>query len=232
VRIYTSANRYLRAVPVGSKPAGRWSAAWNGRLVNGTRVPDGTYKFRWVATDTAGNTSYSALYPVGINWRRAVLKKGTKTLTASASRTSSYVGSCSIVRTATDVAPGALELRSNGKEQDGVACNTAAAGFDIARTYNRWQLPNVTRVHSITVVARGGDQYSLGGVATLSVQAPAGGMLKTKLLSGPLASYSAPAVGANALDRYRYLRWRMDTRRGDSWTAHSFTVNYSWWVLV
>jgi hypothetical protein len=38
------------------------------------------------------------------------------TLTAAASRTATYVGSCSIVRSATDVAAGALELRSNGKE--------------------------------------------------------------------------------------------------------------------
>ena len=117
---------------------------WNGRLVNGTRLPTGTYKFRWVATDSAGNRSYSALYPVGLNGRRAVLKKATKTLTASASRTTTYVGSCSVVRTATDVAAGALEC----------------AG----------QVP-------LPALARG-------------------------------------------------------TRRGDSWTARSFAVNYSWWVLV
>ena len=182
---------------------------WNGRLVNGTRLPTGTYKFRWVATDSAGNRSYSALYPVGPNGRRAVLKKATKTLTASASRTTTYVGSCSVVRTATDVAAGALELRSNGKEQDGVACNTSAAGYDIARTSHRWQLPNVTRIHSITVVARDGDQYSRGGVGTLSVHTVTGVMLKKKLLSGALASYAAPAVGASALDKYRYLRWRV-----------------------
>ena len=40
------------------------------------------------------------------------------------------------------------------------------------------------------------------------------------------------AVDASALETDRYFRWRLVTRQGDSWTARSYNVHYSWWVLV
>lgn len=44
-----------RILRLGALPAGAFTRAWDGRRADGTLMPAGTYRYRFVATDTAGN---------------------------------------------------------------------------------------------------------------------------------------------------------------------------------
>jgi flagellar hook assembly protein FlgD len=230
LRIYTSGGKLVRTLSLGTKAKGRHSGSWNGRLASGTKLPAGTYLFAWIARDVAGNQRTTGKSSFKLSWQKAVLRSTSKTVTAAASRYSTVVGSCSLVRTASEVASGALELRSNGKEQDGVACDSSTSTFDLASTRHRL-LVSVREYKSLKVTVYGSDAYGFG-TGTLSVHNPSGSVAASRSLPKDLGSYAAPVVGAAAVDRYGYLRWRMTTRQGHSWAPRKFTVAYSWWVRV
>jgi flagellar hook assembly protein FlgD len=234
LRVYTSGGKLIRTLSLGTKPKGRHAAAWNGRLASGKAVPAGTYLFSWMARDVSGNQRLTGKSSFTLSWQRAVLRSGSTTVTAAASRFYSLVGSCSLVRSASEVAAGALELRSNGKAQDAepgqVVCDPSLANFDLAQTRHRVRLP-VREYKSLTVKVNGSDAYGFG-TGTFAVHYPNAKVATSRSVPAGLGTYSAAAVGAAAVDRYGYLRWRMTTRQGHSWAPRKFAVSFSWWVRV
>lgn len=230
LRIYTARGSLIRTVSLGTAAKGRRTGSWNGRLASGKTVAAGTYLFAWLSQDVAGNRRATSKSSFTLSWQRAVLRSGSTAATAAASRSSTSVGSCSLVRTASEVAAGALELRSNGKEQDGIACDSTTATFDLAQTRHRVRLA-VREYKSLTVTVYGSDAYGFG-TGTLSVHYPSGKTATSREVPKDLGSYAAAAVGGAAVDRYGYLRWRMTTTQGHSWAPRKFTVKYSWWVRV
>lgn len=230
LRIYTSTGKWVRTLPLGYKAKGRRTASWNGRKADGTKLRAGTYLFAWTVRDVAGNERRTGRSSFKLSWQRAVLRSASKKLAATSSRYGTYVGSCSLVRTAAEIAAGALELRSNGKAQDGVDCDGAAAGFDIAQTRHRISLP-AAEYKAIRVTVTGSDAYGFG-TGTLSVHYPSGRTATARSLPKTLGSYPANVVGPGVRSSTGYVRWRVTAREGHSWSPRTFTVAYSWWVRI
>lgn len=62
--VYNRAGKRLRVIRGGPKPVGRVGVSWDGRRPDGSGYPSGTYLFRLVAHDLAGNERVTRAYRV------------------------------------------------------------------------------------------------------------------------------------------------------------------------
>jgi subtilisin family serine protease/flagellar hook assembly protein FlgD len=68
--VIDGAGRTVFVSPKTDLRSGRLSRVWNGRMTGGAAAPAGTYRYRFVATDSAGNSGRTALRRVVLSRKR------------------------------------------------------------------------------------------------------------------------------------------------------------------
>jgi flagellar hook assembly protein FlgD len=112
----------LRVIPIGRKPAGVVSAAWDGRDAAGRTVRAGTYRVRIRTVDAGLVARWSSFTPVVVSAKRLVAKTFTLTLRGDQHAPQTFVSSQdgAAVR-ASSVIPGGVHLEANGPDDRATA---------------------------------------------------------------------------------------------------------------
>lgn len=233
VQILDSRGRTVRTFSLGGRSAGPLSVSWNGRRANGTVVAAGSYRYRFLLQDIAGNRSTTGKYTVNVSAKRLVKKTGSKTVTAYGSAGTAHIGDCSQV-----VTPGARGwAKSLGYysdlNNDGSSDCSYYDNHDLASVDHAVALPRAVKYGSVRVDAYGGralDNYD--DVAVLLYYTGAGAVSNTgKVLGSAIGTHTGPTVGSQFVSRTGRVRWCAGTIDGNFYDIKSFTVHYTYYVL-
>jgi flagellar hook assembly protein FlgD len=228
VQVFNRAGKRVRTIGLGRRSAGPVAATWDGRRPNGKLVPAGSYRFRYVTQDVAGNRAVGRKFALTVSDKRLVKKRGSKKVSAAGSATAVYEGDCSAL-----ASPGARGWTGSiGYYSDLYFCSYYE-GDDLAATDHAVTLPRATRYGAVRVDTYGGkalDDYD--DVAALLYYDGTGDLTdKGRLLKPAIGSYRGPRAGARYVGRGRQVRWIAATLNGNWYDIKNFTVRYTYYVL-
>ena len=230
LNVYNSANQRVRSIDAGVRTAVRHTVPWNGRKADGTLVPAGTYRYEFVARDTAQNTRVSGRYTVYVSHKKLVAKTATKVVQPATSVGDELIGYCSAAFTpARSDWPGSIAYYSEYECADPYD-STA----DLSATEHAFTLPSALKYGVVRVAATGeravtgyADQGFLLYVDKTD-EVPGTGVG----LGSTYATYWGPSVPASSYLSGRTVRWIAGTLDGNWYRVRSFTVRWTYYVLV
>lgn len=149
--IRNSRGAVIRTVSIVRSAPGHYAIAWNGRTSTGAYAPAGSYTFRFVATDLAGNKRTSSAYPLVVSLLKLVAKTATLYRNGNAASLYYYNGSCDTASSNSDFANGVWLYNGCDPDLDG---NT-----DAAASY-RFALPSAVSYTSVQLSAYGFSYYT------------------------------------------------------------------------
>ena len=221
-------NRYgtpVRTINAGGRRPGATSVGWNGRRSTGAMVPAGTYYYRFVAQDAAGNRTTTAKYSVAVSAKRLVKHTASKTLTPYGSYKAAYVSQCSAL--ARNVHGWS---NSVGYFSDYYNCTD---GDDIAALDHAYTLPSAVRYGTVRIDAYGTQAVAgYGDSLALIYYNKAGELSSTHKVLGPgMATYYGPTVPASNFLQGHTLRWLAGTVDGAWYDVKWYRVVWTYYVL-
>jgi hypothetical protein len=127
------------------RSAGPATVTWDGRNSRGVRVSAGTYRWRLLLTDAAGNTGRTSDYPVRVSAKRLVTETVSVTRSGRQADHSGGTSSCAYTRARESTFTDGLRM-VNG---------CSASGFDLAFADYTFTVPSAIRYSSISFQVRG-----------------------------------------------------------------------------
>lgn len=228
VEVLNGSGSKVRTLALGSRTAGKVSATWNGRTAGGTLLAAGTYAFRFVAQDLAGNQVTTGKTSVTLTHKKLVGVTETKEVSAQGSFVEGLVGFCS-------------DLVQSDYYGNGIAylsdyyCDSAGdgSGDDLAFARHRLVLPTAVKYGAIRVDAYGqrdAPGYPDNGVI-LYEDAYQGLTDRGAYLGSSEGWHQGETVsGANFVSG-RVMRWWAGTLEFNWYDIRSFRVRYTYYVL-
>lgn len=216
----------IRMLNLRAEPEGKAAVKWDGRLRNGSVLP-GKYKWRWVATDEAGNRRASDNRRLKVSAKRLVKESVTKRVTAYGSALGKVSGECS------DVFGGPAGWPKGVFYASMYYCTSTDNDADLAAAIHRLKLPSAVRYGSVKVSAYGRASSS-GSKAKMFYLDTSGNVVESSLtrLGSKKDDYGAPAVKAGrVLDGRRFL-WVVAATGGNWYDVKDVTVRYSSYRLT
>jgi flagellar hook assembly protein FlgD len=229
VQILDSRGRKVRSLRVPGR-RGDVAVTWNGRRAKGDLVPEGTYRYRIVVTDPAGNRFTSDARTLRVSHKRLVERTTTRTLLPRSSAVAALIGDCSAIGTpARRGWPKSLAYLSNY-----YVCFNPSDVDLLAVTRHAVTLPKAFRPGTIRV-----DTYGARTVPGF----PDRGVVLYERRNGDISAKGAllrPAERWHVGDRVpaerfvnkqQRFRWWAGTTNGYWYSVRSFRVTYRYEVL-
>lgn len=213
---------------------------WNGRTSSGKLLPKGTYKYKWTATDLAGNAKSSSAGSIVVDNRILKLKVKTKTITPSKARVLHGAGDCSLVKVNPNGWSGARGYWSMWKPLTGRSCYDETY-TDLVFGEYKYTVPKAVKYGTVRVGALGkahpityqGRTYknSVAGMSLLRNDSD-DALASTKTLGSSYKTRWTGSRSFSSLDFGRTVRWLAATNNYNWYDVRSFKVKWSYYVLV
>lgn len=229
VEVRNGAGRVVRILDAGGYMNGTKQVVWNGRTATGTIVPAGTYRFRFVMRDTAGNDGRTGDVPVVVSAKKLVKYTATKVMVPKPTVTKTLIGSCSRVEyPAKPSWPGSLAYLSNY-----AVCYDPSASEEVAITQHTLTLPAATKYGSIRVSAYGSkDLANFNDIGLVLYQDKGGDLSDYGVELHPAARwYTGDLVNGSDFVSARKFKFWAGTSLGNYYDIKSFKVTYSYFQL-
>jgi len=239
VSIYNSAGSKIRTITsTTSRPAGRVALAWNGKTGGGSLVKAGTFTYRVLVQDVAGNQTLSGKGSVTVNLKKRVKKTASKVIGPQAYTTGGYwdTGCSSIYYDVWQNYPNSHGYFS--RDPDKVFTGSCPGGTDgmgdYVVGYYKYTLPTAMQYLSVRVAAyAGAHQYDgdSGFAEPITAWDEAASDKAWALNSSDGMYYSKWLPAADFLRSGRTIHWLAGTGEGNWYDVRNFRVDWTYYVL-
>lgn len=199
---------------------------WKATDSSGKIVPEGYYSAYLV--DRAGNVG-PRLGTVAVSHKRLVTKTFTRTVQASGSTVSRYVGSCSQLKRPVRGWVGSQGYYANTK------CGTQTAAASEVHTIHQIKMPEVLAYKTIRVTTYGGSAASRPGsrAVILYMSTSNGHFYEQKVLGSTMGNQIATAVTASKyIWSDNYFVWAVAAALGNRYDVKNFTITATYQALA
>lgn len=230
IEVFAPGGALVRRIAVPGRGTGWHSASFDGRRPDGSLLPEGTYRFRMVARDLAGNDGRSRTWSFDLSHKKLVRRTASATLTPNESLVDVAIGSCSRIRLpARSDWPGSFRYMSNYDR-----CSGTTQGEDLAVSRHTITVRRAARYGVVRVSAYGGRATSRRpGTAFLGYLKASGAPSDFGTdLAATTGWHAAPKAALGGLKtRSRAFRWIAGTYGTSYYAIRSFRVSYVYFVL-